>query len=64
MPKVFEKLAKFEVDGIMYASGWYLTLFCLKLPFNFHQRIIDIFLIEQNKILYRVGLGIMYSKKE
>lgn len=48
----------------IYAPGWFLTLYVSFLPFNIVLRILDIFLYEGFKIIYRVGLGILKIKEE
>jgi len=48
----------------IYAPAWFLTLYVSVLPFNLVLRILDIFLYEGFKILYRVGLCILKVKEE
>lgn len=48
----------------IYAPGWFLTLYVSFLPFNIVLRILDIFLYEGYKIIYRVGLAILKIKEE
>lgn len=48
----------------IYAPGWFLTLYVSILPFNLVLRILDIFLYEGYKIIYRVGLAILKIKEE
>ena len=42
----------------MYASRWFITLFADYFPMNLVVRILDIYLMEGRKILYRVALAI------
>lgn len=48
----------------IYAPAWFLTLYVSVLPFDIVLRILDIFLYEGFKILYRVGLCILKIKEE
>jgi len=45
-PRVSSHLAKFEIDPIIYASSWFITLYCNSLPACYTLRIIDCFLLE------------------
>ena len=54
--------ARFESEFIaisMYATQWFITLFLYSLPFDTCLRIWDIFLLEGNKVLFRVALAIL-----
>lgn len=42
----------------MYASRWFITLFADYFPMNLVVRILDIYLMEGRKILYRIALAI------
>lgn len=48
----------------IYAPAWFITLYVSVLPFNIVLRILDIFLYEGYKILYRIGLCILKIKEE
>jgi len=49
---------------VFYAVNWYMTLLAAYLPFNLYSRVIDIFLVEGWKSIYRAGLAILYIKQE
>ena len=42
----------------MYASRWFMTIFADAFPMNVVVRIMDIYLMEGRKILFRVALAI------
>ena len=53
-----------EIAPAIYAINWYMTLLSGYLPFNLNLRVMDIFLNEGWKIIYRAGLAILYIKQE
>jgi len=64
MPDITEHLAKFSIDTITFATGWYMTLFSSVLPFKYFLRIMDVFFLEKWKIIYRVALAMLKLKKQ
>jgi hypothetical protein len=48
----------------IYASNWFITLFCNDLPFDMTPSIIDVYLLEGNKGLLRVALGLLSLLQE
>ena len=58
MPKVFAKLAEIDFSPQMYASRWFMTIFADYFNINIVVRILDIFLMEGRKILFRIALAI------
>jgi len=64
-PKLHAHLHKHEIDFILFATNWFITLYTGVLPFKLVVRLIDTFLCEKMKILYRVALTILkYKEKE
>ena len=47
------------VTPMLYATQWFMTIFSTNLPLELTLRIWDIFFIEGQKILFRIGLAIM-----
>lgn len=64
LPKVYKILQKFKFDPSLYATSWFLAFYIVVLPFNTVLRIMDIFLLEGFKIIYRIGLTILKIKKK
>jgi len=48
-----------EIEPMLYATEWFLTLFAAKLPISVVLRIWDIFLNEGTKIFFRVALWLV-----
>ena len=63
LPKIFKKFEKLAIVPEIYATSWFLTFFVDRLPFETFLRIVDIFLLEERKIIYRIGLAILKLKK-
>ena len=53
-----------QVQPILFATGWFITLYSSILPFQLVLRILDMFFAEGNKILYRAGLAILKLKED
>lgn len=49
---------------MVFASSWFITLFNNVLPCSFALRIIELYMVEGEKILYRVALQILKYKKK
>ena len=58
MPKVYEQLIKYSITPTMYASQWFFTCFSNCLPFNIVVRIFDCYLLEGEKIIFRIALAL------
>jgi hypothetical protein len=52
------------VEPILYATGWFMTLYTNTLPFHLVVRLFDCFLNEKFKILYRIALAIFKIKEK
>ena len=48
----------------MYASQWFITLFAVNFKFDALVRIFDVFLLEKEKILYRIALAVLKINEE
>ena len=63
LPKIYKKLLKEQAYPTMYASQWFFTLYTNCLPFELLVRIFDCYLLEGEKIIYRIGLAILKSNE-
>lgn len=63
LPKIYAKLCSLGINPELYATSWFLTFYVDKMPFETFLRIFDVFLLEERKILYRVGLAIFKLKQ-
>jgi hypothetical protein len=59
IPKIYDLFKAKEVLPSMYASQWFITLFAVNFKFDVLVRILDVFLLEGNKIFYRVALAVL-----
>lgn len=57
-PKIHNKLIELKVFPTMYASQWFFTCFSNCLSFNIVVRIFDCYLLEGEKIIYRIALAL------
>jgi len=63
MPKIYEKLISKKIYPTMYASQWFVTCYTNCLPFDIVVRVFDCYLLEGEKILYRVALALFKLKE-
>ena len=63
MPKIYNKLIELNIFPTMYASQWFFTCFANCLPFNIVVRIFDCYLLEGEKIIYRIALALFKLKE-
>jgi len=59
IPKIYELFKKYNIHPSMYASQWFITIFAVNFKFDILVRIFDVFLLEGEKILYRLALSIL-----
>ena len=59
LPKIYEVFKSCDMMPSMYASEWFITLFCRELHFKYLVRFFDVFLLEGRKIIYRIGLALL-----
>ena len=64
MPKIYNKLIELNIFPTMYASQWFFTCFANCLPFNIVVRIFDCYLLEGEKIIYRIALALFKLKEK
>jgi hypothetical protein len=64
VPQVYEHFQHMTIPTEIYASNWFLTLFSNDLPFDLTPCVIDIFLLEGNKGLLRIALGLLSFLQE
>ena len=59
LPKIYDVFKSCDMMPSMYASEWFITLFCRELSFKYLVRFFDVFLLEGRKIIYRFGLALL-----
>ena len=64
IPKIYEILKRDDVYVSIYASEWLLCLFCKDLKPNILVRIVDVFLFEGYKVVYRFALAFLKMKEK
>jgi len=64
IPKIYELFKSKEIHPSMYASQWFITIFAVNFKFDVLVRIFDVFLLEKEKILYRIALAILKINEE
>ena len=57
--KIYEKFKANNVYPSMYACQWFISLFSVNFKFDILVRIFDVFLLEGEKIFYRIALAIL-----
>jgi hypothetical protein len=60
---LWEHLTRNKVDAMMFATEWFMTIFCRGFDFSLSTRVTEIFMMEGFKILYRVALAILKCMK-
>lgn len=58
LPKLWKHLNTIELSTSMFATQWFMTVFCVNFKIDTVVRIWDAFLFEGQKIVYRVYLGV------
>ena len=64
IPKIYEVLKRDEIYPSIYASEWFICLFSKDLKINVLVRIIDTFLFEGFKVIYRFALAFLKMKEK
>jgi len=59
VPKVYEIFKHKGIFPSMYATQWFITLYAVNFKFDILVRIFDVFLLEGEKIFYRIGLAVL-----
>ena len=57
--KVYDLLVKYQMCPSMFASQWFITVFSVNLRYEVLVRVFDVFLLEGQKIMYRIAYGIL-----
>ena len=63
IPRVYEVLKRDGILPSLYASEWFICLFCKDLKPNVLVRIFDTFLFEKYKVIYRFALAFLKMKE-
>ena len=64
LPKIYDIFNRDQINPSLYATEWIICLFSKELKFNFVVRILDTFLLEGFKVVYRFALGILKLKEK
>jgi hypothetical protein len=64
IPKVYDHFKKNSFHPSMYALQWFITIFAVNFKFDVLVRIYDVFLLEGEKVLYRLALAILKLSEE
>ena len=64
IPKIYDILKRDEVYASIYASEWFLCLFAKDLKPKILMRVIDVFLYEGYKVIYRFALAFLKMKEK
>jgi len=64
IPKIYDIFKTKEVVPSMYASQWFITLFAVNFRFDILVRVFDVYLLEGQKILYRIALAVLKINEE
>merc|ERR1712154_320322 len=64
MPKVHAHIASMDIVPALYASKWFITIFCYEFPFDAVFRIWDIYLHEGIKFIFRVSLALIKMNED
>lgn len=59
MPKLLNHFLDENFSPNMYTTSWFMTIFSSRVPLRLTLRIWDIFFIEGQKIIFRIGLAIL-----
>lgn len=59
LPQVYAHLIENGIPIDIYASNWFLTMFCNDLPFDMAPAILDVFLLESFKGLIRIAISLL-----
>ena len=62
--RLWQHLEKQELDPTMYATEWAMTMFCRGFHFDLVTRVMDIYLLEGYKVVFRVMLALMKNVEE
>eukprot|EP01065_Artemidia_motanka_P020838 TRINITY_DN2485_c0_g2_i2.p1 TRINITY_DN2485_c0_g2~~TRINITY_DN2485_c0_g2_i2.p1 ORF type:complete len:371 (+),score=94.38 TRINITY_DN2485_c0_g2_i2:133-1245(+) len=65
-PKLSAHFRRHKVSAALYATQWFLTLFVNQFPHHPHLllRLLDIFMSEGWKIMFRLGLTLLHSREK
>ena len=63
IPKIYNILKRDEALPSFYASEWFMCLFCKDVKPNILVRIIDVFLYEGYKVIYRFAIAFLKMKE-
>ena len=59
MPKLHDKMLEEGFTPQMYTGSWFMTCFCNYFEFELVVRILDVYLVEGRKTLFRIALAVL-----
>jgi len=59
LPALHHYFAVFNISTIMYASEWFMTILVTSVPHQVALRLFDVFLVEGQEMIFRVGLAML-----
>ncbi|KAK9475351.1 rab-GTPase-TBC domain-containing protein [Dipodascopsis tothii] len=59
MPILWDHLVKSDIQLSVVSLPWFLSLFINSMPLTYAFRVLDVFFLEGNKVLFQVGLAIL-----
>jgi len=62
--KVYDHFKAKFMHPSMYASQWFLSLFSANFKFELLTRFLDVYLLEREKVVYRIALGLLKINEE
>jgi len=64
IPKLHDKMLAEGFSPQMYTGSWFMTCFCNYFEYHLVVRILDIYLVEGRKTLFRIALAILKVNEE
>ncbi|CCW70025.1 unnamed protein product [Phytomonas sp. Hart1] len=62
--KVYKRMKELNIEGVHFATHWFLSIFTYQFNFRLISRIWDMFLCEGWKPIYRIALALLSMEKE
>ncbi|KAI9141144.1 rab-GTPase-TBC domain-containing protein [Paraphysoderma sedebokerense] len=64
LPPIYEHFKKVDIQLSVSCLPWFLTLFINTMPLNYAFRVLDFFFLEGPRVLFQIGLAILYLNSE
>jgi hypothetical protein len=59
LPKVYDYFKKSEITAVLYALGWFATLFAEHLPIHMVNKLWNVFIIKGWKMMIKFGVAVL-----